>query len=394
MAFLALAWPAGGGVQAIRRLLWAAWTGLVVTTTAGFGIQGAAAGGLGVRAIVRPSVVSGVLDTRFGRLSALRLAFLLLGAFAAVRFRRRGVVLAVSAVAVVATVALSGHAGSGRWVGAAVVADVVHLLAISVWLGGLVILAGYVLRPAVVGGDAEPVARTFSTVAVSSVALIVATGEFQAVRQVGEPSALVDTSYGRLLLVKVALVAAMVALGARNRSWLRRRSVGASAPAFAAGSGTSLGPGAAPASPPSELRDLRRWVGTEAVVAAGVLVVAGLLVGAVPARTAFGRPFSAELDARRVLIDLTVDPAKAGPADVHVYTLSRSGQVTEAENIEADLRLPARDVGPLRVPLRRAGPGHFAAYGVSIPLPGRWELTLTAEFPDGSERVTATVPVR
>ena len=61
----------------------------------------------------------------------------------------------------------------------------------------------------------------------------------------------------------------------------------------------------------------------------------------------------------------------------------------------AKLRLERRDVGPLRVPLRRAGRGHFAAYGFNIPLPGEWQLSLTADLDErGSERAEVAVRVR
>lgn len=57
--------------------------------------------------------------------------------------------------------------------------------------------------------------------------------------------------------------------------------------------------------------------------------------------------------------------------------------------------MPAHDIPPLTVPLRRAGPGHFAAYGFTVPVAGTWELELVAwmSATDFLE-ATASVPVR
>ena len=119
---------------------------------------------------------------------------------------------------------------------------------------------------------------------------------------------------------------------------------------------------------------LRRTVGAETVIAVVVLAVTALLVNAQPARSALARPFSAEMRSDLVLVDVTVDPAKAGPAAFHLYTLSPQGGQQEVQDLTATLTLPSQDVGPLTVPLQRAGPGHFSAYNFTLPLRGDWKL--------------------
>ena len=69
---------------------------------------------------------------------------------------------------------------------------------------------------------------------------------------------------------------------------------------------------------------LRRAVGAETVIAVVVLAVTALLVNAQPARSALAQPFSAEMRSDLVWVNVTVDPAKAGPTDLHIYTLSPS----------------------------------------------------------------------
>src|SRR3546814_6455341 len=67
------------------------------------------------------------------------------------------------------------------------------------------------------GAALVPLLRRFSTIAVPAVAILVLTGIVLAVVQAEAPQALLDTAYGRLLLAKLAGVAALLALAAVNR---------------------------------------------------------------------------------------------------------------------------------------------------------------------------------
>jgi copper transport protein len=78
-----------------------------------------------------------------------------------------------------------------------------------------------------------------------------------------------------------------------------------------------------------------------------------------------------------------------------VYTLTPEGQVGEVKGFSAELTLPDRDIGPIEVPLERAGPGHFAAYGFDIPIAGEWELEAVALVSDVDQvRATTTIDIR
>ncbi len=215
--------------------------------------------------------------------------------------------------ALLLTSALSGHAVSGRLTGAAVVADVVHLAGISVWLGGLTVLVVALLRT----GDAtvaDPVVARFSKVALTAVAVIAVSGTFQSWRQVGSLEALTGTTYGRLLLIKLALFAVLIGLASWSRQWVRQRSAGRR-PVVA----VSPGPGAvARSAPGTTIAGLRRTVAVEVGVAIAVLAVTALLVNAPPARGAVERPYSVQEQAGDVTLGITVDPTRAGPVDVHI----------------------------------------------------------------------------
>jgi putative copper export protein/mono/diheme cytochrome c family protein len=104
----------------------------------------------------------------------------------------------------------------------AVLADAVHLVAAGVWLGALLPLA-LLLRAASseAGADARPyavlAARRFSAVALAAMLLIVTTGLWSTWVEVGSAPALVGTRYGRLLLVKIALLGAVLGFAVVNR---------------------------------------------------------------------------------------------------------------------------------------------------------------------------------
>jgi copper transport protein len=117
---------------------------------------------------------------------------------------------------------LAGHALDRGRSALEVAADVVHVAAASVWLGGLVALALSFHAP----GDRTATLRRFSNVALVSVAVLGITGVVRALSELHSVSQLWTTGYGRALLVKTGLLAALVALGWFNRyRLLPRRQV-------------------------------------------------------------------------------------------------------------------------------------------------------------------------
>lgn len=121
--------------------------------------------------------------------------------------------------------AISGHAlgSTSNWF-LAISNATLHLLAASVWIGGLLALAVIVL-PAVRRGRRsnptwQPIRwRRFSLLAATSVALLVASGLLNISLQVASPDALLTSTYGRLLLVKIGLVVVVGLCGLGN-AWM------------------------------------------------------------------------------------------------------------------------------------------------------------------------------
>lgn len=122
------------------------------------------------------------------------------------------------------TLAWMGHAGAGEgaWGWALLASDVVHLLAASAWIGAL---AGFLmlllLKPAQAKQQRglHAALHRFSGVGSILVAALVVTGVFNGWMIIGPDgfATVLDSPYGRLLLLKLALFAAMLALAAANR---------------------------------------------------------------------------------------------------------------------------------------------------------------------------------
>ena len=129
----------------------------------------------------------------------------------------RWTALSLTGIALMATWAWSGHAKSQRWPWLGVPVDVAHHVAAALWIGSLAIVATTALT-ALDAGDLESVMQRMSTVAAGAVALIVTTGAIQTVRLVGNPTQLFDDSYGRYLVAKIVLVAAMLMLANHHRT--------------------------------------------------------------------------------------------------------------------------------------------------------------------------------
>lgn len=354
--FASWLWRGGADDRRVRRTLVGALVLLAVSTLALAGLHAADVAGLGVADALRPSVVGEVVDGRYVLLSLARLLLLVPAAFLLVAlFRGAGgrawwrAAAAGIATGLALVTALNGHAASGRWQAGAVVADIVHLLAGAAWLGGLALVVGALL-PRHDEEEATAVVPRFSRLALWAVVVVVGTGTFQGIRQVGGFHGL-DTTYGRLLLAKVVAVGGLVALAALARQVVRHRL------------GEEGG-----------VTELRRAVGIEAVVAIVVLGVTALLVDATPPRSEVLEPVSASQVVDGVVVDLEVVPAVAGPNDVHVDAQAPTARLTGTLEATAELSLPDSELEGVEVPLVAAGRGHWPAYDFDIPIAGDWVL--------------------
>jgi copper transport protein len=244
--------------------------GLAVVSLTGIVLQGAEASGLGISLAPRWHVVDEVLHTRFGQVWLARagLALALAAIAVALRRGRREWLLDVALVLCVALIVSPAAAGHASTTGTlSFVMDVIHVQAAALWAGGLAFL---LLALWTAGRSRWELAKTavprFSNVAVVAVAALVIAGVINAYLQLRGWSALWDTTYGRLVLTKAALVVPVLALAARNN----RRAV----PRLRAGLAS-----------PAERARFVRSTAVELGLLVVVLAVTAVLVAKPPART-------------------------------------------------------------------------------------------------------------
>jgi copper transport protein len=425
LAVFLLAAHDGGpeGPRLRRRLRQAAGVG-AVGVLAALPVQAALATGLGAGALLEAGVAGDVLGEGVGWSTAVVLAGL---ALLVADAGRRAPVSGAGAVLATAGFALAGHATSSepRWL--AMAGDVIHVAAGATWIGGLWGLA-VVLRRRGPGDEVAAgavVARTSAVAAVALLAVAVA-GSALAWSEVRALSALTGTTYGRLLLAKLAVVAAVAGMGWWNRSRLVPALAGAArapAPALAAvgGAGATSGPvpdatGAADRHDHAAGRDdraagrddrataapgglspgarLRRTVTVEGVALLVAVALTAVLVQVTPARSAagLGGPFSTTVALGSGTVNVVSDPPRPGTGQLHLYVLDEDGRAPALEALELRLTLESADVGPLERTPVVAGPGHWILDGRELALAGEWTVEIVARV-DAFTRETASVVV-
>ena len=232
-AFVLGCWQRGAGVKPMQRLVVGGWLTLTSATLLLLLLRGTYTGSGKVGDIFDLDLLGNVLQTKAGAALVSRLLLLAAAAlFISVLFgaydkredeEKRDLTFGLAiggtvvAAGLAASWAMAEHASVGLQAGIAMPVDVVHLLAVATWLGGLTALLVALYR-----SDApieSAAVRRFSQVAFGSVAALVATGVYQSWRQLGSWSAFTETRYGQLLLVKIGLVALLVGIAFISRRW-------------------------------------------------------------------------------------------------------------------------------------------------------------------------------
>jgi copper transport protein len=428
-------------LAAARRLLLGGAALGVLAGLAGIVLQGATAGATSAWSALHPTVLGEVLGTRFGEVWAARaLAFVLLAGAIAVLLRGAGrgaagrrrtgrgaddrpaapgaderptappnlepvalgaaglaagapprsslALVAIPAAFIALAPALAGHASVQPPVALLLPLDVAHVLAMSAWIGGLV-LALFALPAAT--RRLAPTQRTpllaaallrFSPIALGCVVVLLVTGTVQAIEHIASWGQLPDTGFGRAVLIKIALILALIGLGAvnRRRTIPRLRELAAAA-----------------AAPDAAGHLLRRTLRAEVALVLVVLGVTAALVSYPPPDSLAGGPFSGDAALGPLRLEATVDPARVGPNEIHLYVLKASdGTPFDAtKELTVTLALPSKHIGPLPAKARAAGPGHYVVDALQLIPAGDWRLRVTSRISAFDEyETTLKVPVQ
>lgn len=399
-----------------RLLLWSAALG-IFSGLAGLVLQGATAGATSAWSAFAPSVVKEVLGTHFGHVWALRaIAFLVLGGaswlalrtihepgtapalqrvalgadgLAAPGLPRAALLLgAVPAAYIAIAPALGGHASETSPVALMFPLDVLHVLAMSVWIGGLVVLLAVLplatrrLEPA----DRTPLLAAtlmrFSPIALVCVTVLLVTGTVQAFEHMNAWGQLLHTGFGRAVLIKVILILVLIGFGAVNR----QRVV----PTLRALAAKAVAPGAAGLL-------LRRTLRTEVALVLIVLGVTSALVSYPPPDTLASGPFDGRTAMGPLSLEATVDPARVGANEIHLYLFNaKNGTPFDGtKQLTVTLSLPSKGIGAIPATAHAAGPGHFVIDAVQLVPGGDWKLSVASRVSEFDEYdASLKVPVR
>jgi copper transport protein len=411
VGFVLFLWPSGRVSVRVRQVLYGALELTFLCTVFGFMLQGPYTSGGGVSDAFSVDLWSTTWDTRFGKVWVLRLVLLVVMGLlvrAVVRTGRtslpRSLVVAttVVGVALAATPGLAGHASTGRWAALAFPVDVLHVLAMSIWIGGLVAL-GLARHDDV----AYPtVAHRFSGLALGAVVVLVLTGSFQSIRQLQPFSALWNSEYGTVLLLKVGAFLVVVGIAAWSRRLVHGPGmglVGDRTPTAVREPVASVAPGSGvgtmvrddePAPLPEVHPGLTRSVRAELVFAAVVLAFTSVLVNtSPPVSTASATPISGVIGTGAIRFDTFFGPAEANKPNTLHITAEKNGVAVKVVDMTAELANPSKDVPAIELPIKKfpGARGHYIGEGIRVPA-GRWVLTIRA-YPTQVDEVTATADV-
>jgi len=368
-------WSLGIAVFVLAQVGWAA-------------AQAEAIGGVPVPQAFDPAIVRVVL---FGsRFAALWWARVLLGLglggllFYQAGHESRGrsqknllLLAAVIGALLIGVTSLSGHASAARVAPIlATIIDAVHLASAAVWVGGLIQLSLWL--PSVLSSDDEYRSRLlrllvprFSSVALLSVALLVVTGVLSAWEQVATIAALISTTYGQTLILKVTLLVPLLGIAAVNLVVVR----------------------------PQVTRDLssttehlprrfQKLVAAEATIGIGVLLVVALLASSQPpGQQGLPAPAVAARQAGDLRVELRVDPNWVGISTFHVtLTDARGRPPTSVRDVVLTFTMAGMNMGRTTVTATPLGDGAYEAVGYYVGMPGISQVGIAIGRTPGTDR--------
>jgi copper transport protein len=289
----------------------------------------------------------------------------------------RSVVELIALFAVLGTAAaallipgIAGHPATTSPAGLAMSLDWVHLASGSVWVGGLVGLlllgvgAGRENRRAVLG----VVVPRFSRVALVAILLIIGTGVGASLLHLPTLDSLWTTSYGRAILVKVALLCGALSLAAVNllvtRPALRDELTKAWGAIW-----------------------VRRLAGGEMLLAAGIVAAAAVLTSVAPPSKALGKlgsnahgigpgPVSRTVKQGPYTATVSIKPNRAALPNTFTLELGRGGRPVTGAQVTATFDMLDMDMQQLAYTLPEASPGRYTRQAPALVMVGHWGITL------------------
>ncbi len=294
------------------------------------------------------------MNTSFGRTAIVAFLASVIAIFALAAKGGRGRPLSLATLAGTGlALALSGHAGAAepQWLARSTV--FLHGIAVAFWTGALIPLGLALERRT---PTCRGMLRRFSGTIPLVLACLVVTGMLLSVVQVQKPSALFETAYGEVFLVKLALLVPVFALAAFNRWRLTK---------------------------PAEHQDpsaMGRLVGSIAAETAIVVLIFGVAAAwrfTPPPRAlaiAAAKPAVVHIHTDKAMANVQLSPGSAGQVEASIDLLSGDFGALNAKEVTLVLSQPSSGVESIRRPARRAAEANWRIDQIIIPLPGTWHV--------------------
>ena len=325
------------------------------------GFQGADALELPLLSFWQPDVGGAGLRTSYGTSALIAgVAFILALASLFATGAPRRVLSLTALTAGACALAASGHASnaSPQWIMRPSV--FIHAAAVALWAGSLVPL--FALAH---GQKYRPALALFSRAIPFVLAALAVSGAILAIVQLAQVSALWTTAYGRVLIAKFALLAALAALAAFNRFALT--------PVLTKGHKHAR-------------KMFRRTVGAEIACMLAIFALVGLWRFTPPPRAlAPGEPAFVHLHGEHMMADVTLTPGRVGPVEVRVRLYREDFQPLPAKQVT--VMLFAEGMEPLARPATRSPDGDWRIGAVVLPISGIWTIQIETLIGDFDRRV-------
>jgi copper transport protein len=358
--------------QLSRKMNLAALVVLVIADTLVLLLQTGHAEGSIIGLPWQPSFITVLVDTRIGVLGIARMAFAISMAGLllprSTQWNRRAA-LAVSLVFLL-TFSLQSHAVAEHRPFVPVLADWMHLAAVSIWVGGLFSFLGGMwivrrLMPGLRTSFTSVLIPQFTRLAISSVVILTITGIYSAILRVGAFNSLLTSSYGQALLIKLELASPLVFLGAVNfliiSPGLHRA---------AARIGVSL----------VWVARFLKLLTAEVVFGIVILIWVGIFTTLPPPRvTSTPIGFYQETRVNDLTIALNVDPNQIGINTYNVILTSGGQPVANAQNVSVEFNPLSGMIPASSATLARLGNGTYSLKGGYFGMPDHWDVRVVVE---------------
>ena len=227
----------------------------------------------------------------------------------------------------------------------------------------------------------------FSTLGIVAVGTLLVTGIVNTWYLAGSIEALTGTYYGQLLLAKIALFFAMVAIAAVNRQWLTPRLMRSAGETERATLGA--------------ISRLRRNAVIEALAGAAIICIVAVLgtkapashanhhpgYGALPADSAF-----VHIHTEQAMADVMIEPGRVGMAHATVHLWNEDFEPLAARDLKFSVAAPVAGSAPTTHTAVQDSDGAWQIDGLGLTQPGNWMVTVDADLDSGS-RVVLAAPI-